>query len=85
MLCVPELSWTDRGGLLYTGDASLLISQIAGIAVTLAFVVVATAAIALVVKACFGGSLRVSPQDEARGMDVTVHGEDAYPAFDGMD
>lgn len=85
LLCVPELSWTDRGGLLYTADPSLLLSQIAGIAVTLAFVVVATAAIALVVKACFGGSLRVSPQDEARGMDVTVHGEDAYPAFDGMD
>lgn len=23
LFCVPELSWTGKGGLFYTGDASL--------------------------------------------------------------
>ena len=31
LFCVPELSWTGKGGLFYTGDMSLLISQILGI------------------------------------------------------
>ena len=46
---------------------------------------VATLVIGFIVKACFHGSLRVSEEEEARGMDIAVHGEDAYPAFDGMD
>lgn len=82
---VPELSWTDFGGLVYTGDPTLLISQVAGIAVTAVFVVIATLVISFIVKAFCHGSLKVSEADEARGMDITAHGEDAYPAFDGMD
>ena len=35
LFCVPELSWTGKGGLFYTGDVSLLISQILGIVVTI--------------------------------------------------
>lgn len=85
IFCVPSLSWTDYGGLLYTGDPSLLLSQISGILITIVFVAVATLVIGLIVKACFHGSLRVSEEEEARGMDIAVHGEDAYPAFDGMD
>ena len=85
LFCVPEYSWTDYGGLLYTGDPSLLISQLLGIVITIVFVAVATLVIGFIVKACFGGSLRVSDEDEARGVDIAIHGEDAYPAFDGMD
>ena len=85
LFCVPEYSWTDYGGLFYTGDPSLLISQLLGIVITIVFVAVATLVIGLIVKACFGGSLRVSDEDEARGVDIAIHGEDAYPAFDGMD
>ena len=85
IFCVPELSWTDFGGLLYTGDPSLLISQIEGIVITIVFVAIATLVIGLIVKACCGGSLRVTPEQEARGLDIAVTGEDAYPAFDGMD
>mgnify|MGYP002627855779 CR=1 FL=1 len=85
IFCVPELSWTDYGGLLYTGDPSLLISQILGIVITIVFVAIATAIIALIVKACFGGSLAVKAADEGQGMDVAQHGESAYPAFDGLD
>lgn len=85
LFCVPELSWTDFGGLLYTGDPSLLWSQILGIVVTIIFVGVLDLIIGLIVKACFKGSLRVSEADEAQGLDVAAHGESAYPAFIGLD
>lgn len=85
IFCVPELSWTDFGGLLYTGDPSLLISQVLGIAVTIAFVGIADVILGFIVKACFKGSLRVSEDEEAQGLDVAAHGESAYPAYIGLD
>lgn len=85
IFCVPELSWTDQGGLLYTGDPGLLIAQVLGIAVTLLFVVVVDVVLAFVIKRIFGGSLRVSEDAEAQGLDVAVHGESAYPAYIGLD
>lgn len=85
LFCVPELSWTDFGGLLYTGDPSLLGSQILGILVTLVFVIVGGLVLGLIVKALFRGKIRVSEQDEAAGLDVSVHGESAYPAYLGLD
>lgn len=85
LFCVPELSWTGKGGLLYTGDPSLLASQVVGILVTLAIVVVADLVLVGVMRAVFGGSLRVSEHDEALGLDVSEHGESAYPAYTGMD
>jgi len=85
LFCVPELSWTDAGGLLYTGDWSLLGAQVLGIVVTVVFVVAADVVLGFIVRACFGGSLRVSAADEAAGLDVAVHGESAYPAYLGLD
>ena len=85
IFCVPELSWTDFGGLLYTGDPSLLLSQLLGILVTLVFVVVGALVIGFVVRMVYDGSLRVSEADEARGLDVAAHGESAYPAYLGLD
>lgn len=85
LFCVPELSWTDSGGLLYTGDVTLLGAQVLGILVTAAFVAVADIVIAFVVKAAFGGSLRVGEAEEAQGLDVAEHGESAYPAYVGLD
>ena len=85
LFCVPELSWTDFGGLFYTGDASLLGSQVLGIVVTIIFVGVLDVIIGFIIKACFKGSLRVSEADEAQGLDVAAHGESAYPAFIGLD
>ncbi len=85
LFCVPELSWTDFGGLFYTGDFSLLGSQILGIVITVAFVGIADVIIAFIIKACFKGDLRVSEEDEARGLDVASHGESAYPAYIGLD
>lgn len=85
IFCVPELSWTDFGGLIYTGDPTLLGAQILGISVTIAFVVVLSSAIGFAVKLIFGGNLRVSDEEEAQGLDVAEHGESAYPAFVGLD
>ncbi len=85
LFCVPELSWTDFGGLFYTGDVSLLISQLLGILVTIVFVAIGSLIIGFIVKAIFKGSLRVSKDKEARGLDVTEHNESAYPAFIGLD
>lgn len=85
IFCVPKLSWTDFGGLLYTGDVSLLCSQIAGIAITIVFVGILDVVLAFIVKACFKGSLRVSEEKEAQGLDIAAHGESAYPAYIGLD
>ena len=85
IFCVPELSWTDQGGLLYTGDFGLLGAQVLGILVTLAIVVVLDLVIACVVRALFHGQMRVSEADEALGLDVSEHGESAYPAYSGLD
>lgn len=85
IFCVPELSWTDFGGLLYTGDVTLLIAQVEGILVTVAFVAVASAILGLLVKAVFKGNLRVSTEEEGEGLDACQHGESAYPAYNGLD
>ena len=85
LFCVPQLSWTGKGGLFYTGDVSLPVSQILGIVVTVAIVLVLDLVIAAVAKALFHGSLRVDEADEALGLDASQHGESAYPSFSGLD
>lgn len=85
VFCVPELSWTEFGGLLYTGDPTLLGAQVLGILVTIAFVTTAGVVLGLIVKAIFKGSLRVSKEEESQGMDMAAHSESAYPAFIGLD
>lgn len=85
IFCVPELSWTDFGGLIYTGDPSLLISQFLGIVVTICFVAVADVILGFIIKAVFKGDLKVPEEEEALGLDVAAHGESAYPAYVGLD
>ena len=85
VFCLPELSWTGHGGLIYTGDATLLASQVLGIAVTLLIVLVLDAVLIAAVRAAFGGRLRVTDAEEALGLDVATHGESAYPAYTGLD
>ena len=97
LFCVPELCWSSAagesvlaaggqwGGLLYTADPSLLIAQVSGIVITILFVGIADVILAFIMKAVFKGSLRVSDEEEAQGLDVAAHGESAYPAFIGLD
>ena len=85
IFCVPELSWTEYGGLIYTGDPTLLIQQVLGIVVTVVIVLVLDLVIFAVVRAVFHGNLRVSEGEEALGLDLSEHGESAYPAYAGLD
>lgn len=85
IFCVPELSWTEFGGLIYTGDPTLLGAQALGIIVTIAFVGAIDIIIGIIVKLAFRGSLRVTNESEALGLDVSEHGESAYPAYVGLD
>ncbi len=56
--------------------AALLVEQLKAIGVTIVWSVVATAVIALVVKAVIG--LRPTPENETQGLDVTDHQEEGY-------
>lgn len=70
-------------GLLF-GDADLFLRQLAAIGVALSFAVAGTLISAALTK-LFVKSLRVSREDEEIGLDLSEHGESAYPAFSGMD
>ena len=64
-------------GLLNGGGATLLIAQIKGIVAVGIFTCLVSAIGWLVIKAIFG--LRVSPEVEQQGLDMTEMGMEAYP------
>jgi Amt family ammonium transporter len=75
----PVAKWN---GLAF-GDTKLFFMQLAGIAITIAVAVIGTLICVGITK--LFTSLRVDPKDELVGMDVTQHGESAYPSFNGLD
>ncbi|MDR1016182.1 MAG: ammonium transporter [Coriobacteriales bacterium] len=85
LFCVPALSWSGQGGLIYTGSLRLLGSELAGVAVTLVFVGGLSLLIGLLVKVVFRGKLALDDRAQSTGLDNAVHGESAYPAFNGLD
>ncbi len=70
-------------GLIY-GDFNLFARQLAAIGVAIAFAVVGTLIAAGVAK-LVTKDIRVPFKDEEIGLDISEHGESAYPAFNGMD
>jgi len=70
-------------GLVY-GETRLFVAQLISIGVTIALAVLGTIIIMFVVKAVMK-EIRVTPRDEAEGLDISQHGESAYPSFTGMD
>lgn len=70
-------------GLVY-GDATLLVRQLAAIVITIIIAIVGTI-IAAKVASLITKGIKVSNKDEMIGLDVSEHGETAYPAFNGMD
>jgi Amt family ammonium transporter len=60
----------------------LVLEQLKAILVTLAFAIVGTTLIAFAVKAILG--LRVSPEIETTGLDLSEHGEEGYHAVGQM-
>lgn len=68
---------------LFFGDYRLFVAQLIGIGVTIAIAVVGTFVCAVVVR--LFTPLRVEEKDEKVGLDLSQHGEKAYPAFNGWD
>jgi Amt family ammonium transporter len=84
LFVTPELNLTEGlGGLFYGGGLTQLISQIEGILITIAIVVAGTLIAAAITKVFT--PLRVSKHEELNGMDISQHGEIAYPSFTGLD
>lgn len=76
----PALQWNG----LFFGDTGLICAQIIAILVTIALAIVGSLiCIALTKAIC--GSLRVTAHEEHIGLDLTQHGERAYPSFTGLD
>ena len=75
----PVIRWN---GLAF-GDWHLFVAQLAAIAITIAVAIVGTLICAkLVGLVC---PLRVTKRDERVGLDLSQHGERAYPSFNGLD
>ncbi len=70
-------------GLVF-GDTRLFVAQLISIAVTIVLAVVGTSVIMFVLKLIMK-DLRVNPRAESEGLDISEHGESAYPSFSGMD
>jgi Amt family ammonium transporter len=76
----PTAKWNG----LFFGSWELFARELAAIGVAVA-VAVAGTLIAVAVAKRFTGAIRVSRKDEETGLDISEHGEPAYPAFNGMD
>ena len=75
----PVAKWD---GLIY-GEWRLFIAQIEGIFITIAIAVVGTLICVAIVR--IFTPLRVTDREEKIGLDISQHGESAYPSFNGMD
>ena len=69
-------------GLVF-GDWRLFAAQLEGIAITILIAVVGTLICVGIVRVFT--PLRVTLREEQIGLDITQHGESAYPTFNGMD
>lgn len=69
-------------GLVF-GDYHLFMAQIIGIVITIAVAIVGTLICVAIVR--LYTPLRVSIKEEQVGLDISQHGESAYPSFNGLD
>ena len=65
------------------GDYHLFVAQIIGIVVTVAVAIVGTLVCLGIVR--LFTELRVDEKAEKVGLDISQHGESAYPTFNGLD
>ncbi|HXG51477.1 MAG TPA: ammonium transporter [candidate division Zixibacteria bacterium] len=70
---------TTGNGLFFGGGARLLMVQLAGVVAVGVFVFVTSLAFWKAIKATVG--IRVSPEEEIEGLDISEHGNIAYPDF----
>lgn len=76
----PAAAWN---GLAF-GEATLFLRQLAAIGITIVIAAVGTL-IAVGITSLVTRGITVSKKNEALGLDISEHGETAYPAFNGMD
>jgi ammonium transporter, Amt family len=76
----PVIRWN---GLVY-GETQLFVRQLLAIGFIVIFSAAGTFVAVMIAKLCTK-SLRVAAKDEDYGLDISEHGETAYPAFNGMD
>lgn len=69
-------------GLIF-GDVHLFLAQLAGIGITIAIAVVGTLVCIGIVR--IFTKIRVDDRSETIGLDLSEHGEKAYPSFNGWD
>lgn len=69
-------------GLVF-GDYRLFVAQLIGIVVAIVIAIVGTLICVAVVR--IFTPLRVSVKEEQIGLDISQHGESAYPSFNGLD
>ena len=74
---------TARWNGLFFGDARLFGAQLAGIVITILFAVIGTLICVAIVR--IFTPLRVDQKEEQIGLDLSQHGESAYPSFNGLD
>jgi len=67
----------DSAGLFYSGDGYQLIVQVILVGIVAAWTLVTTGVLFALLRRF--GLLRVTPQEEALGLDLTEHGIGAYP------
>lgn len=75
----PVAQWN---GLVF-GDTQLITAQLMAICISVIYSGAMTALIMFVLKKVM--KVRVSPEEEALGLDISEHSEEAYPAFSGID
>lgn len=75
----PSLRWNG----LFFGQTGLFSAQLISIAITVLLASVGTFVILKVIGLFIKN--RVTQKEEAEGLDVSEHGESAYPSFTGMD
>lgn len=73
---VSPLGEDGLNGLFYGGGSDLLVDQVVGVIAVFVFVCVTAGVLFFALKAI--GILRVSPEDEAIGLDLTEHGAPGY-------
>lgn len=75
----PVAQWDG----LFFGSTQLFVAQLEAVGISVIYSAVMTAVIMLVLKKVM--DIRVSPEAEALGLDISEHSEQGYPAFSGID
>src|SRR5262249_3647191 len=76
LFATTAVNSAGRNGLFFGGGLGLLGDQALAVGSTLAYSLVLSLVIAKIIDVTMG--LRVSPDDEAQGLDITQHAESAY-------